>query len=124
MDEKNLLERSRDILAYEDELALRYEGYYERPGGPATASPRTSGRSCADDVIREAETLKEAAAQLRQAHQWAADRADELTTRLREGQESSSAAASSAAPPPTPSSTWRRSGRTASPPASISTRWP
>ena len=88
MDEKNLLERSRDILAYEDKLALRYEGYYER----LADQPRLSEDERAvlrSDVIREAETLKEAAAQLRQAHQWAADRADELTTRLREGQESS-----------------------------------
>ena len=88
MDEKNLLERSRDILAYEDELALRYEGYYERLADQPRLSEdeRVVLRS---DVTREAETLKEAAAQLRQAHQWAADRADELTTRLREGQESS-----------------------------------
>ena len=88
MDEKNLLERSRDILAYEDKLALRYEGYYER----LADQPRLSEDERAvlrSDVTREAETLKEAAAQLRQAHQWAADRADELTTRLREGQESS-----------------------------------
>ena len=35
------------------------------------------------------ETLKDASACLLQAHQWASDKADELTTRLREGQESS-----------------------------------
>ena len=42
-----------------------------------------------ETAIREVEMLEDASSCLRQAHQWASDKADELTTRLREGQERS-----------------------------------
>ena len=88
MEEKDLLECSQDVLRMEKTLEVRYEGYYERLAEQQHLSPedRAALRS---DITREVETLKDASACLRQAHQWASDKADELTTRLREGQESS-----------------------------------
>lgn len=53
------------------------------------ASLRRSKPALRSDVTREVEMLEDASSCLRQAHQWASDKADELTTRLREGQESS-----------------------------------
>ena len=88
MEEKDLLEYSQDVLRAEKTLEVRYEGYYERLAEQQDLSEE-EGAVLHSDITREVETLKEASVCLRQAHQWAADRADELTTRLREGQSSS-----------------------------------
>ena len=72
----------------EKTLEVRYEGYYEQLAEQQHLSPEDRA-ALHSDITREVETLKEASVCLRQAHQWAADRADELTTRLREGQDSS-----------------------------------
>lgn len=88
MEEKDLLGYSQDVLRFEKALEVRYEGYYERLAAQQELSAEEQAVLRAE-VTQETETLKEAAASLRQAHQWASDRADELTTRLREGQESS-----------------------------------
>ena len=88
MEEKDLLESSRDILQMEKALEIRYEGYYERLAEQQYLSSEEQA-ALHSDITRETASLKEASACLRQAHQWAIDKADELTTRLREGQESS-----------------------------------
>lgn len=88
MEEKDLLEYSQDVLRAEKTLEVRYEGYYERLAEQQDLSEEERA-VLHSDITREVETLKEASVCLRQAHQWAADRADELTTRLREGQDSS-----------------------------------
>ena len=88
MEEKDLLEYSQDVLRAEKTLEVRYEGYYERLAEQQDLSEEERA-VLHSDITREVETLKEASVCLRQAHQWAADRADELTTRLREGQSSS-----------------------------------
>ena len=88
MEEKDLLGYSQDVLQFEKTLEVRYEGYYEQLAGQQNLSAADQA-VLRSEVTREVTTLKESAASLRQAHQWAADRADELTTRLREGQESS-----------------------------------
>ena len=88
MQTKDLLDYSQDILRYEEDLDQQYEGYYEQLAEQQALSPEEQA-VLRDDVTREVERLKQAASHLHQAHQWASDRADELTTRLREGQESS-----------------------------------
>ena len=88
MQTKDLLDYSQDVLRCEKTLELRYEGYYEQLADQQSLSPEEQA-ALRSDVTREVETLKEASSCLRQAHQWASDKADELTTRLREGQESS-----------------------------------
>ena len=88
MEEKDLLECSQDVLRMEKTLEVRYEGYYEQLAEQQHLSPEDRA-ALHSDITREVETLKDASACLRQAHQWASDKADELTTRLREGQESS-----------------------------------
>lgn len=88
MEEKDLLEYSQEVLRFEKTLEMRYEGYYERLADQQNLS-REEQAVLRSQVSQEVETLKESAVSLRQAHQWAADKADELTTRLREGQESS-----------------------------------
>ena len=88
MDERDLLEYSQDVLRAEKALEFRYEGYYERLAEQRQLSPEDQAALRAD-ITRETEALRQASANLRQAHQWAVDKADELTTRLREGQESS-----------------------------------
>lgn len=121
MQTKDLLDCSQDVLRAEKALEVQYEEYYEQLADQQSLSPEEQA-ALRSDVTREVEMLEDASSCLRQAHQWASDKADELTTRLREGQESSSARASSAVPPPTPLSTWRRSRRIALPPASTFTR--
>ena len=86
--EKDLLEYSQDVLAFEEALDLRYEGFYAQLADQQNLSPEEQA-VLRSDVTQEVRTLKEAASCLRQAHQWASDKADELNTRLREGQESS-----------------------------------
>ena len=88
MEEKDLLEYSQDVLRAEKALELRYEGYYERLADQQQLAPEERA-VLHSEVTRETESLREAAVCLRQAHQWASDKADELTTRMREGQESS-----------------------------------
>ena len=87
MEEKDLLTHSQDILACEKDLEVQYEGYYER----LADQPNLSAEDRAilhSDVTREVESLKTAASNLLQAHLWATQKADELSTRLREGQKS------------------------------------
>ena len=108
MEEKDLLGYSQDVLRFEKALEVRYEGYYERLAAQQELSAEEQAVLRAE-VTQETETLKEAAASLRQAHQ---------------GRRAPGGRACSATPPPTLSSIWRKSGRTASPPASTSTRWP
>ena len=88
MEEKDLLGYSQDVLQFEKTLEVRYEGYYEQLADQQNLSAADQA-VLRSEVTREVTTLKESAASLRQAHQWALDTADELTTRLREGQESS-----------------------------------
>ena len=88
MQTKNLLDYSQDVLRCEKALEVQYEEYYEQLADQQSLSPEEQA-ALRSDVTREVETLKEASSCLRQAHQWASDKADELTTRLREGQESS-----------------------------------
>ena len=68
-------------------LEVQYE-YYEQLADQQSLSPEEQA-ALRSDVTREVEMLEDASSCLRQAHQWASDKADELTTRLREGQESS-----------------------------------
>ena len=60
MQTKDLLDCSQDVLRAEKALEVQYEEYYEQLADQQSLSP-----------------------------EWASDKADELTTRLREGQESS-----------------------------------
>lgn len=100
-------------------LEVQYEEYYEQLADQQSLSPEEQAALRSGDVTREVEMLEDASSCLRQAHQcWASDKADELTTRLREGRRELPRRASSAVPPPTPLSTWRRSRRIALPPAS------
>ena len=82
MEEKDLLEYSQDVLRFEKTLEMRYEGYYERLADQQNLSQEEQA-VLRSQVSQEVETLKESAVSLRQAHQWASDKADELTTRLR-----------------------------------------
>ena len=120
MQTKDLLDCSQDVLRAEKALEVQYEEYYEQLADQQSLSPEEQA-ALRSDVTREVEMLEDASSCLRQAHQWASDKADELTTRLR-GRRAPSARASSAVPPPTPLSTWRRSRRIALPPASTFTR--
>lgn len=85
--EKDLLEYSQEILAFEESLDQRYEGFYARLAEQQSLSPEEQ-EALHGEVKQEVHTLRDAAACLRQAHQWASDKADELNTRLKEGQKS------------------------------------
>ena len=88
MQTKDLLDCSQDVLRAEKALEVQYEEYYEQLADQQSLSPEEQA-ALRSDVTREVEMLEDASSCLRQAHQWASDKADELTTRLREGQESS-----------------------------------
>ena len=86
MQTKDLLDCSQDVLRAEKALEVQYEEYYEQLADQQSLSPEEQA-ALRSDVTREVEMLEDASSCLRQAHQWASDKADELTTRLREGQE-------------------------------------
>ena len=88
MQTKDLLDCSQDVLRAEKALEVQYEEFYEQLPDQQSLSPEEQA-ALRSDVTREVEMLEDASSCLRQAHQWASDKADELTTRLREGQESS-----------------------------------
>ena len=88
MQTKDLLDCSQDVLRAEKALEVQYEEYYEQLADQQSLSPEEQA-ALRSDVTREVEMLEDASSCLRQAHQWASDKTDELTTRLREGQESS-----------------------------------
>ena len=88
MQTKDLLDCSQDVLRAEKALEVQYEEYYEQLADQQSLSPEEQA-ALRSDVTQEVEMLEDASSCLRQAHQWASDKADELTTRLREGQESS-----------------------------------
>ena len=83
MQTKDLLDCSQDVLRAEKALEVQYEEYYEQLADQQSLSPEEQA-ALRSDVTREVEMLEDASSCLRQAHQWASDKADELTTRLRE----------------------------------------
>lgn len=87
MEGKQLQDLSREILAFEEEQEKRYQDYYEWLAVQQKLSEEEQA-ALAEDVLRESAMLENVSSELRQAHLWAADKADELRTRLKEGQES------------------------------------
>lgn len=87
MEKRTLLEDSHAILQKEEALDLEYVYYYEQMANQQQLSPNEQ-QALAQDVNREVRMLKDSADCLRQAHQWANEKADELNTRLHEGQKS------------------------------------
>ena len=85
MQTKDLLDCSQDVLRAEKALEVQYEEYYEQLADQQSLSPEEQA-ALRSDVTREVEMLEDASSCLRQAHQWASDKADELTTDLEEEQ--------------------------------------
>ncbi len=88
MSINQLENQSQELLACEEQQNLYHQALYER-----LAAQQTLDQEARDalerDVTEEAAALERAAGELHKAARWAADRADELQTRLKEGRNSS-----------------------------------
>ena len=88
MGTKELLDYSQEVRRYEESLEPRYAALYERLARQQSLPPEEA-EALRQEVRQESQDLKAASDILREAHLWASDRADELTTRLKEGRNSS-----------------------------------
>ena len=88
MEKKDLLQYAQEILNFEKAQDIKYNEYYDRLADQQNLS-EIEQKELQDDVKQEVETLREAGLRLGQALTWSFDKADELSTRLREGKESS-----------------------------------